>query len=239
MFNIANIARAMENHIKSEQNFLYEEQEKQAKNHMRHTQTVSKSAPKGYGEEFLNKVENVYREYARKGREFGWSGAADNLEYFLNNSGKDKILSSQEVRKNDFIKDGEEFNRQRFVNSLSSKNGLGSQLLKLAPGHEKRLNDHWDYKIGYLPLGAVVKDGNFSRSHLLSGNVDEILATGDSFLKSYGDFKAKRTGNTVFVDGIVTHRWDDIYDFEPMKLLADGALSLKQHGRAKNYNIKS
>lgn len=112
-------------------------------------------------------------------------------------------------------------------------------MLKLAPGHEKFLSDHWDYKIGYIPLGAIVKDGNLSRSHVLSGNVDEILATGDSFLKSYGDFKTKRSGNTVFVDGIVTHRWDDIYDFEPMKLLADGALSLEQHGRAKKYNIKS
>lgn len=66
MFNIANIAKAMENHIKFEQNLLYAQQERQAKDYVRHMQAARKSTPKGYGEEFLNQVENVYKEYTKK-----------------------------------------------------------------------------------------------------------------------------------------------------------------------------
>ncbi len=217
--------------------YAHKENERQIKTYVREYQ--SKKVSPDYNEkEFLDSVESTYRGYVRTGREYGYKKAAENLEYFLDKSGPVRILDAAEVRKKDFIRDAEKSNRERFNRSFSKTEKLGSQLLKLKPGHSINLKDNWDYEIGLLPL-KIITNLEPSRSHFLRGDLDEYLSSGTSFLKSEGNFTAKRHNNNISLEGIVTHRWEDLYDFETMKPFGAGAYALEEAGRAQNFNIHS
>ncbi|MDH5722968.1 MAG: hypothetical protein OEY94_06570 [Alphaproteobacteria bacterium] len=193
--------------------------------------------PIGYDEkEYLDKVEKIYKEYVKIGRQKSLNNAAENLEYFLEGSGKQKKLSREEARSRVFVINGEEANRKRFTESLVSKTKAGSKLLKLKNGEAIKIKDNWDYEAGYLPEKSVIDP---SKSHLLRGDLDEVLSTGTSFVKSGGSFNVKRKGDTIHIDGIVIHRWEDKYDFDPMQSGGAGAVALEEAGRAKSYDIKS
>lgn len=195
------------------------------------------NSPKGYDrEEYLDKIEKTYREYVKIGREKKLSEAADNLEHFLNGSGDDKILSREKAREKSFVRDGESTNRKRFEGSFRGKGKTASKILELNDGETINVRDNWDYKVGYLPKGSILSP---SRSHLLRGDMDEALSTGTSFVKSEGDFQARRKENIVFIEGVVSHGWGDRYDFDPMQSGGGGAVALERAGRAKNFDIKS
>jgi peptidoglycan hydrolase-like protein with peptidoglycan-binding domain len=193
----------------------------------------------GYNEkEFLDKVEKTYREYANIGRRNELTNAAENLEHFLEGSGTNKILSREEARDKLFIRNGEETNKKRFKQSFTNKK-TSSELLKLKQGQAIEIRDKWDYKVGNFPIKTIIKNTDLSRSHLLRGDLNEAVATGSSFVKSNGDFKATRQGNTIHIDGFVTHRWEDTYDFDPNQSGGAGAVTLEKAGRAKSFDIKS
>lgn len=193
--------------------------------------------PNNYNEmEFLDKIEKTFKNYVQLGRDKGLDDAASNLDHFLTGSGTDKILSREEARDKIFIRNGEETNRKRFSNSFINKKKIGSKFLNLKDGETIDVKDYWDYEVGYLPKKSIVDP---SRSHILRGDLDETLSTGSSSIKSNGEFKAKRQGNTIFIDGIVNHKWQDIYDFHPMQSGGASAVSLVKAGRAKNFDITS
>lgn len=173
------------------------------------------------------------------GRGEGLNDAADNLEHFIERSGKDKILSREEARSKLFIRNGEQTNRKRFTQSFTNKRKIGSKFLKLQNGEAIDVKDNWDYRVGNFPIKTMIINADPSRSHLLRGDLNEAAATGTSFVKSDGNFKARRQRNTIFIDGIVTHKWEDAYDFDPMQSGGAGAFALEKARRAKSFDLKS
>ncbi len=194
----------------------------------------------GYDKEkYLDTIENVYREYVDQGHKKGLNEAADNLEHFLDGSGEDKALSRDQVREKLFVRNGERVNRDRFTKSFTDKKGIGSKLLNMKEDEVMEVKDNWDYKVGNFPIKTMIRNADLSRSHLLKGDLDEALATGTSSVKSGGDFKVKRKGNTILIDGTVTHQWTDKYNFDPLQSGGGGATILEKEGRAKSFDINS
>ncbi len=185
---------------------------------------------------YLDIIEKVNREHVETGRKYGLKEAADNLEHFLDGSGKTKTLGREQAREKLFVRNGERVNRDRFTQSFTDKQKVGSKLLKLEEGQKVNIRDNWDYKVGYFPDKSITDP---SRSHILRGDIDEILSTGNSSVKSEGDFQAKRQGNTILIDGVVSHKWGDRYDFDLVQSGGASATTLEKAGRAKSFDIES
>ncbi len=150
----------------------------------------------------------------------------------LDGDGSDLVLSREEARADEFIRDGEAENRQRFEDSFTGKQEsnarLDETLLKLKEGETVELGtDDWDVEFDTL-------------DHLLNrSDADEALATGNSNLNSKGMFTARREGDVIHIAGTVTHSWSDKYDFDAWGLGGAGAVALKEAGRAKFYTVQS
>ncbi len=75
-----------------------------------------------------------------------------------------------------------------------------------------------------------------TRDNLKAGEIDEALATGTSQFSSKvkDGFSAIRRGDTIIIQGEVTHEWDDPYDFHGGP---DGPIAAvaRDHGNATEY----
>jgi hypothetical protein len=198
------------------------------------------SAPRGYDEdEYLNKVRKTYEGYVKFGKQHKLNDAAENLSDYLEGSKIEKRLTRKEARNKLFIRNGEHTNKKRFEESFVDKTSLGDTLSKLKNGESVNIQDHWDYKVGNFPVKEMIKNLDISRSHILRGDIDEALATGTSAIKSDGNFNAKRQGNQIIISGVVDHKWEDKYDFDPMQSGGAGAVTLEKSEQARKFDIKS
>lgn len=200
--------------------------------------------------------EYVLRGQAGLGRMVGLEDAPDALDHFLDRSGRDVILSREEARQRRPVQLGEQKNRDRFLERIVQDRSAGEF------NKESGKIEHTPYN--YYPDLMTLKDGQTVDllpkptaekpnpdpddydhkhdwpDHLRKGDIDEYLATGDSAVISTAEngFTATRKGGRITVEGVVTHTWDDPYDFHggSDSRLAEDA---RDNGQAREYNLKS
>lgn len=191
-------------------------------------------------------AEGILGAASSVGRGLGLDQAADNLDHFLEGSGKDQTFTRDQARAREHIREAEAKNRKRFedgfledriTNRKDQKNPnmfeYRNHLLQMKDGDTIKLpegpndisepRDHYDAN-------------NRSWDHLMNGRLDDMLAYGsESFTSNATDgFTAKREGDIITITGTVTHNWDDNYDFHggSSSLLPEAA---RDHGSAREY----
>lgn len=191
-------------------------------------------SPKGYDEnEYLGKVEKVYRSYADIGKKRGMDTASEFLNHYLDGSGTPKYMSRDQARGFNFIHDAEATNQKRFENSfMNHRSGIGYKISKLKPGQTASFEDDWDYVVKPLDI-------NPRRNLTISDGVNGYLAFGKTNMKSKGIFTAKRNRDSVDIQGTVDHDWSDVYDFSVWGSLGAGATALGDGRKAKPFDFGS
>lgn len=58
-------------------------------------------------------------------------------------------------------------------------------------------------------------------------------------MQSKGEFTARRQGSAIFIEGIITHKYADTYDFLPGQPGAEGALTLQRYRGAKPFRTEA
>ena len=189
-------------------------------------------------------AEGILGAASSVGRGLGLDQAADNLDHFLEGSGKDQTFTRDQARAREHIREAEAKNRKRFEDGF-----LTDRL-----GDKDRRNDIYEYgsylknlkdgDIVKLPQGPAKKGDpkdvfdvdRSSWDHLKNLKIDDALAYGSEKIasKAYDGFTAKREGDTITIEGTVTHEWGDDYDFHggSSSLLPETA---RDHGSAREY----
>ncbi|MFC6855034.1 hypothetical protein ACFQHZ_05490 [Marivibrio halodurans] len=196
---------------------------------------------------------NRGRDVASLKNALSWLGPypADSLDHFLDGSGKDRAYSRDQARERPFIREAEEKNRERFIEHLivdgERKTAAGpkaqfnyrSDLLAMKDGDTIHLTpDGFANHKGSMEAWNTIRG---TTGHMVSGEMDEALAFGTSNFKSTDDngFVATRKGDRITVAGIVTHEWDDPYDFHGEESPYPVMNALRDDGRAAEYHNKS
>jgi hypothetical protein len=178
-----------------------------------------------------NQIERAYRNLVEGWRQSGRTQAADNLERFLDGTGEPLRFSRDEAREFRPIKAAEAENERRFENGTflgKTKNDkLNEKLTSLKEGETSELEDHWVYRYG--PVGSA--------KNLVGGEADFYFAFGQTYVTSKARFEATRRGHTIYIEGEVSHSWDDKYDFEEDQPGGAGALMLQEHRGAAPFQF--
>ncbi len=165
--------------------------------------------------------------------------ASRNLNHYLDGTGKDVVLSADDLNKQQVFKYAEQENQRRFEKSFMDDNHPFSSQLKsirdmqtiVLKNDDGDVGDYWDYESG---VGKV----NYGKNPLLRRNFDEYLSTGTNKIHSNGRFRATRIGNKIALMGEVDHDWNDKYDFDPNTLDGKPMTSLEKKKLAKPYTVK-
>ena len=190
-------------------------------------------------------TEIVLRRKIREAMEDGNDFAASQAKHFLDGGGKTRRFTREEARSVQQIHDAEEDNKKRFVESLdentesaqpeilnpdggsgsSGRTGFRDQLLGLA--EPIAFDDVW---VRDISLWDSIRDGD----------KDFLAGAGRSKFVSKGRFTAHRKGETIIVTGVITHEWNDLYNFDkdaqPVGLNHRGWI-LQQSGRGKIFGF--
>lgn len=175
-------------------------------------------------EDRLDRIEATYRDMIDNARTLGQDVAADNLERFLAGTGGTKQESVSWLRDFGAVTSAEETNLGRFEDSLDE------EALKLDAGEQSSFNDYWDRTFTALPTTEL------------------YYASGTSTVTSTGEFTLSRNGSIVIIEGTVTHRWHDPYDWHAgLGALIPGsgfisdadALLLQQHRGAASFDMEA
>ena len=199
----------------------------------------------------LDAAEGVLRLGADAGRAAGLDNAADNLDHFLDGTGKDRTYSRDKARERPFIREAEQKNQERFVDSLTRdktvalddgttiKYNYRQQLLGLKDGDVRQI-------VPQKPKGAFGSADRWTRNtstfdHVLEGNLDEALAFGTNKVSSdiKDGFTASRHGDALTVTGVINHNWNDRYDFDGESSPDPIMNALTDEGRAAEYDSKA
>lgn len=182
---------------------------------------VTYDDPVGAEKYMRGKVESWRRE--------GLNDAADNLQRYLDGKGGIVPLSRDDARKFEHVRDGEEENRDRFVNrtflARRTSNKSALRLRDMQDGDEINFQDNWDSTFDFSDVAY---------SYLL-GDANFALAYGVNNLKSNGEFTAKRQGDRITIEGVVRQTWKEPYDFERGQPGAAEGHTLERHGKARPY----
>jgi hypothetical protein len=181
--------------------------------------------------------ETALRVGAVLGELFGLEKSAKFLEHFLDGSGEEITVPRDEARKDSFIADAEKENQQSFENKTflgrtDDNAELNDAMRSLKDGEDYTDKDHWDQD---MSGNAVLRSaaGNFG-----SGGVDSALSFGQQKFTSTSEFTATRKGDTIDIEGIVTHDGSEDYDFHDGRSGdALGAKDLQDAGMGTKFNI--
>ncbi|MGP1255531.1 MAG: hypothetical protein ACTS10_14015 [Kiloniellales bacterium] len=197
--------------------------------------------------ESLDQDEMDLREMAQSWRARGRDRAARLLEKFLDGDDSPVVLSREEAREIEFVRIGEEENNRRFIENTFTGNTQNREITEclrgLQEGEECVIKDGYDYernKLDSLGLGLFYYVEEQLPRVERSEELDEILSFGSHEVKSTVIFTARRNGETIEIEGTITHDASDDYDFEkdtPGHLV--GARRLQEIGRATPYRIES
>ncbi len=174
------------------------------------------------------------------------------LLHFLDGSGSPVTIPKDEARSREPVQTGERINQERFKEGflkdrssyslfggepepeyeyrkhlLAMKDGETIQVPKNLPDPGEPIDRYDHIRKGY--------------GSLLRGNLDEALASGDTQFssKTYKGFTAKREENRIIMTGIVTHEWEDDYDFHREEVSSAVAETARDHGGAKEFKVQS
>ena len=197
----------------------------------------------------LDLLEREVRGGIRVGKTVGLDESAKNLEHFLDGKGADVSIPRDEARKRNFIREAEETNRNRFVESLlqdrkadPQSNTTDNDYLYLS--QLSNLKDGQSVDIMPSQNGIPASSGenwDVNRStlgQLWAREPDEALAYGSSQFRSEAEkgFRATRHGDEIKVTGVVTHSWGDRYDFHGSDDYYGLMNALRDSGRATEFN---
>lgn len=175
------------------------------------------------------RAEKYMRGKVESWRRGGLNDAADNLQRYLDGKGGLVPLSRDEARKFEHVRNGEEANKDRFVNRTFLARRTGDEtalrLRTMKDGDEIEFQDRWDSTL----------DRNGAAYEYLLGDSNFALAYGANSLTSKGKFTAKRKGDRITIEGLVRQAWDEPYDFERGQPGAVEGHTLERHGKAKPY----
>jgi hypothetical protein len=181
----------------------------------------------------VDQTKRRYENYAGVGRVIGLAHAAKNLDRYLEGKGEKLEFTREEAREFRFIRAAEAENRARFENQTfvgesGKAEDVNRKLRNLPEGEPQRIVDDWQHTFG-----------NWDKRHRIRapGDVDAIVAFGETTVESRAAFDATRKGDIIQIVGTVTHSWNDTYDFEKGKSGAEGALLLEREGRAARFPI--
>lgn len=180
----------------------------------------------------MERAEAKHRALVRLWRESGSHAAADHLEHYLNGTGATLTIERDQARSFAPIREAEAKNDSRFERSFlvpEKQSGHAEKLLRLKDGQSVTFKDNWD--VAYKPW-------NFAGQALNPDTRDYAAAFGRLALESEGKFTATRRGERIHLEGIITHRFDDPYDFHEGQPYSSEPLLLEKYGRAKPFNRK-
>jgi hypothetical protein len=172
-------------------------------------------------------------DYADYFKQRGWPDAEANLRRYLEGKGGERIYTREEARAFAPIRKAEAQNQDRFENGTflgeTTKNPAPRALKTMKEGQKLSFRDDWsrDYKEMAFAREVTLGDKNFAFAH------------GQTKVRSDGMFVAKREGDTIRIEGIVTHSWDDKYDFDRGQPGGAEAKILEGNGQAKEFKMKS
>jgi hypothetical protein len=145
------------------------------------------------------------RELIRQARINGMDTAANTFQTFLDGSApfgsedgkKMRIVNydSEWLREFYRVSEAEERNRKRFMGQVFE----ASEGLKV--GESVEFSDYWYAQISYNGRG-------FSTEEL-------FWFSGNSYIKSDGDFRVSRTPDKIVIQGSINNTWKDRYDWHP------------------------
>jgi len=171
----------------------------------------------------------------------GLTEAAANLRHYLSGSGKPKIYTRDQARAFRPVREAEIENKKRFETrtflGLSGKSKLGNtepqsnklprDLTAMKDGDRIEFSDHW--KID-REEGSFLKD-------MLGQDRDFAFAFGRTSILANGEFDAVRRGIRIMIEGIVTHEWDDDYNFDDRQPGKAEARVLEPAGEAAPFKM--
>lgn len=176
-------------------------------------------------------------------RSMGFEQAADNAERFRNKRG-DLKMSRDEARRFEPVRDMEEENRRKFEEttlvgeSAHSAIGNAEKLRSLKDGESVEITDDNNANFANTSLDAEGALANLP-SEIAEGVKDPgfYLAFGRSTMNSKLNLVARREGDTIYIEGTVTHNWDDRYNFADGQPGATDAKNLSRAGKAEEFRF--
>lgn len=157
--------------------------------------------------------------------------AVENLEHYLSASGTPRTLSIEHARSLRPIREAEIANRERFARGTfigeTIKNPEPRKLKALKDGETLSFSDSWDtdHDSADFLKDIFGRDRNFA------------YAFGRAKVRSQGDFRARRTGDTIRIEGVVTHGWHDDYDFHDGQPGSRSARVLERNRKAHPFQM--
>jgi hypothetical protein len=173
----------------------------------------------------LDDITAKYRAMIAAATKDGYLVAADNLQRFLNGTGGKKTIDEGWLRGFGAVTSAERTNQERFEDGLEDFAGD-----TLRNGTTTGFFDHWDRKLTASVLTEL------------------YYASGTSTISSRGHFTLSRNSDVTTIEGTVTHRWWDPYDWHAgLSALVPGfgtisdedALLLQKHRGAKPFTMES
>jgi len=198
---------------------------------------IDERRPRALTEEKVDEFEARYHNVATVLRALGYDFAADSWEKFLAGDGGTKTINRERAREFSPIARAEKTNQGRFEGSFLDSGSddepphqFYEAISRMKDGESKDLGqDYWE----------VEYDSGDTLVNMVRGGLDLALGAGRIETKFEGSFKATRKGDRVEITGNVRLTLDDLFNFQPGGLGADGALILEEYGRVKQFNLES
>jgi len=139
----------------------------------------------------LDEIVERYDQMIQTARDKGYNVAANNLQRFLDGTGGTVDIDSQWLKTFSSVLKAQNTNIKRFEKQL--------ELIahELEDGETRVFTDYWDSQ------------------QTASIFTELYYASGTFTITSTGDFILSRDGNKVIIEGKVSHRWWDPYDWHP------------------------
>src|SRR5690554_4587886 len=139
----------------------------------------------------LDEIVERYDQMIQTARDKGYNVAANNLQRFLDGTGGTVDIDSQWLKTFSSVLKAQNTNIKRFEKQL--------ELIahELEDGETRVFTDYWDSQ------------------QTASIFTELYYASGTFTITSTGDFILSRYGNKVIIEGKVSHRWWDPYDWHP------------------------
>ncbi len=136
-------------------------------------------------------------EIVKAARVRGYTNAADNLQHYINGSGKEKVLDSKLLTSNQHVNKAVETNLQRFKED--NKSNYEKLYEELEEGESTNFTDYWET--------LVTLDREESMGDL-------FYSLGNFTIKSTANFKVTKKDGQLLISGNVTHKLIDKYDWD-------------------------
>jgi hypothetical protein len=194
--------------------------------------------PESLGFKVINNSAELMRfyrhSYVEQWRREGKIQASKNMEHYLDGSGKPMRFTRDQARAFKPIRKLEQrvrrhFEQGEFVGKTQRNQAFNKRIRSLKDGKSLTHSSHNDADI-QLEDSAIQYLGN---------DTDFALAFGRMKLRGDAEFTATRKGKTIHIQGSVTHKWEDTYDFEKGQVGAAGSLRLEKEMGAKPFPIRA